>query len=349
MALGCSGAGLLLAGGRAGAADSSSTKTRMGIVSYAFGIHQKNNWGGRHQGLTPALALLEESHNLGAAGIQVELGPGDASYATELRRKADGYGMYIEASINPPHSKDDIPRFEKNVLLAQSCGATLARTVIMPGRRYEQFRSLAEFRQYQQRGLQSLRWAEPVLARHKFRLAVENHKDQRIPEKLATLKGVSSQYVGICVDVGNSFTLMEDPLDTVRAFAPWAFTVHFKDQAVLENAVGFWFADVALGEGFLDLPSMLKMLRGANPNLHLNLETISRDPLTVPIFKNDYWVTLPDTPAQELVRTLRVLKSQFSTKPFVMVSQLPVDQQLAFELGNVQRSIAYARNTLGLV
>jgi len=343
-----SATGLLVTGKSLGT-EPEPRKTSMGIVTYAFGIHQKNNWGGRHKGLTPAIALLEESHRLGAAGIQADLVSADAPFAGELKRRAEQYGMYVEASIMPPRSEDDVSRFEQAIQLAQACGATLARTVIMPGRRYEQFKSLAEFRQFEQQGLQSLQRAEPVLARNKFRLAVENHKDQRIGEKLATIKRVSSEFVGICVDVGNSFTLLEDPLETVQGLAPWAFTVHFNDQAVRENPQGFWFADVALGRGFLDLPALIRILRAAKPDIHFNLETITRDPLNVPIMRNNYWVTLPDTPARELIRTMQVLKSQSSSKPFTLVSKLRPKQQLAFELHNVQQSLAYASEKLGLV
>jgi len=343
------GAGLLVTEAATNSADRKAPNTAMGIVTYAFGIHQKNDWGGRHKGLTPALALLEESHQLGAAGIQVDLSRTDGPQAAELRRRAEEYGMCVEAGIRPPQTATDVPRFEEDVQVAQAAGAALARTVIMPGRRYEQFKSLADFKEYEQRGLQSLQWAEPVLARRKFRLAVENHKDQRIREKLETIKQLNSEFIGICVDVGNNFTLLEDPLETVRAFAPWAFTVHFKDQAVRENPEGFWFADVALGEGFLDLPAIVKVLRSAKPDIHFNLETITRDPLDVPIMKNEFWVTMPDTPASELARTLRVLKTQACPNPFVLVSQLPLEQQLALELRNVQRSIGYARDRLGLI
>lgn len=337
--------------GQAGAATSQETapRTTMGIVTYAFGIHQKNRWGGRHDGLTPALALLEESHRLGAAGVQVDLQSVDMPQAVELRRRAEQYEMFVEAGLTPPKSIEDVSRFEKDIQTAKSAGATLGRTVILPGRRYEEFKSLEEFRRAEQRGLQSLQWAEPVLARHQFHLAVENHKDQRIPEKLETIKRLHSEFIGICVDVGNNFTLMEDPLDIARAFAPYAMTVHFKDQAVRENDDGFWFADVALGQGFIDLPAVVKVLRDAKPGIHLNLEAITRDPLNVPVLRNEFWVTMPDTPASDLARTLHLVKTKGASKPFVNVSQLPVEQQLAFELRNVQQSIAYARSTLGLV
>ncbi len=323
-------------------------RTSMGIVTYAFGIHQKHAWGGRHPNLSPALALLEESHRLGAGGIMADLSSKNAPEANEIRARAERYGMYVEASIMPPKSQDDTERFEADIQAAQAAGATLARTVILPGRRYEQFKSLQEFREYEQAGLQSLQWAVPVLARRKFRLAVENHKDQRIAEKLETLKKVGSEWIGLCLDLGNSFTLLESPLETVQAYAPYAFTVHIKDHAVRENATGFLFADVAMGRGMLDLPQMVGILRQANPRIRFGLEVITRDALEVPVFTDAFWRTLPNVPAIDLARTMQVVKAKSCPEPFPPVSQLPVEEQLKLELGNVCQSIAYAADRLGL-
>jgi sugar phosphate isomerase/epimerase len=141
---------------------------------------------------------------------------------------------------------------------------------------------------------------------------------------------------------------MEDPLEVARAYAPYAFTVHFKDQAVRENPTGFWFADVPLGEGFLDLNGLIKTLNEAKPAIHLNLELITRDALDVPILKEDFWVTMPDTPARDLAKVFAIIKNRGSAKPFVEVSKLPTDQQLSLELSNVRRSFVYARERLGL-
>jgi sugar phosphate isomerase/epimerase len=349
LTLSSTGGALLLGATARSDSETPAQRTRMGIVTYAFGIHQKNQWAGRYPGLSPALALLEESHALGAAGIQVDLGPQDTESVTELRRRAEAYGMYVEASIAPPKAAEDVERFEESVRVAQAAGATLARTVILPGRRYETFKSLEEFRAAEQHGFQSLQWAEPILARHRFRLAVENHKDQRIAEKLDTIKRLNSEFIGLCVDVGNSFTLLEDPLEVARAYAPLAFTVHFKDQAVRENPDGFWFADVPLGEGFLDLPALVKILGEAKPDIQLNLELITRDALNVPVLKDDFWVTMPDSSARDLARVLKLIRDHASAKPFVSVSELPIDRQLALESSNVTQSLAYAREKLGLV
>src|SRR6266478_8983665 len=81
LTLSAAGSALVLGAPVTSPGETTTRRTRMGIVTYALGIHQKNEWGGRHQGLTPALALLEESHRLGASGIQVDLIAQDAPQA----------------------------------------------------------------------------------------------------------------------------------------------------------------------------------------------------------------------------------------------------------------------------
>jgi len=96
------------------------------------------------------------------------------------------------------------------------------------------------------------------------------------------------------------------------------------------------------------LRELVKILRAAKPDVHLNLELITRDPLNVPVLSDSFWVTMPDTPAQNLARALRVVKEHGAQKPFVEVSHLPVEQQLELEASNVRQSLAYARDRLGL-
>jgi sugar phosphate isomerase/epimerase len=137
--------------------------------------------------------------------------------------------------------------------------------VILPGRRYDRFKSLNEYRQFAERGRQALKRAAPIVERHSVRLAVENHKDQRLEERLSLLRELKCPFIGACVDTGNSFALLEDPVSVVEALAPYAFSVHLKDQAVQEYDEGFLLADVALGDGFLDLQKMVDVLRSALP------------------------------------------------------------------------------------
>jgi sugar phosphate isomerase/epimerase len=323
-------------------------RSRMGIVIYALGLHQKDGWEGRHLGLPPALAFLEECHDLGAAGIQCPVGPEDAPRASELRERAERYGMYVEAVVSPPRDDPDVARFERDVKLAQEAGASLARTVIMPGRRYEEFRSLAAFREAERRGREALERAEPVLARQRFRLAVENHKDQLVAEKVAMLEWLDSEWIGLCVDVGNNMALLEDPLDTVRSLAPWALTVHIKDAVLVEHDAGLLLGDAALGAGILELPAIVRALRAAKRVVRFNLETITRDALLVPVKTEGYWASFDDAHRRESGPVLRRFRDQASGHSVPEISRWPVRQQLELEQRNVEQSLKYAREHLDL-
>jgi len=176
--------------------------------------------------------------------------------------------------------------------------------VMLSGRRYETFSTAAAFRRFAEASSHSLKLAAPVVARHGILLAVENHKDWRTDELLDLLKRVSSEHVGICVDLGNSIALLEDPMEVVEAYAPWALTTHVKDLGVAECAYGFLLSEVPLGTGFLDLKAMVQTLRKKKPQIRLNLEMITRDPLTVPCLRPSYWTTLDRVPARQLAAAL---------------------------------------------
>ena len=155
------------------------------------------------------------------------------------------------------------------------------------------------------------------------------------------------QFVGACVDTGNSFALLEDPIATVEAFAPWAKSVHLKDQALQLTEDGFWLGDIPLGQGGLDLKRMVDILRETHPQLHFTLELITRDPLLVPCLREDYWATFPDLPARDLARTLRYVR-EHTSETLQQISELTEEQRLAREDANVRASLDYARDALGV-
>ncbi len=320
--------------------------TRLGVVVYCLG-HRTQAWREQQpsRDLSDPLALLEHCHQLGAGGVQLSLGVRDETYTGSLREKAEQYGMFIEGIVSPPSGPADVERFDAQLATARRAGAGVVRTVIMPGRRYEFFDSAAQFREYAERGRRALELAEPVAAKHRVRLAVENHKDQRVPERIELLRRLSSPWIGACVDVGNSFALLEDPLAVIEAYAPWAVSVHLKDQVVQEYEDGFLFGDAPLGKGFLDLKRMAQTLRQAKPEVRFSLEVITRDPLKVPCLTDKYWATLSDVPGTDLARTLRVVRVHAQAK-LLYVSDLSPTDRAEVEEQNIRQSLDYARTEL---
>ena len=225
-------------------------------------------------------------------------------------------------------------------------GADVVRTVMLSGRRYETFGSIAEFRRFAETSTHSLRAAAGVVARHGVRLAVENHKDWRADELLRILNQVGNDHVGVCLDTGNSIALLEDPMEVVEVLAPRAVTTHFKDMALEESKQGFLLSEVPLGTGVLDLPRVIRVLRAARPEIRLNLEMITRDPLEVPCLTQGYWATFPDLPGKDVARALSFVRGHPPERPLPRISQLPRDEQLRAEDDNVRRCLAFARDRL---
>jgi sugar phosphate isomerase/epimerase len=255
--------------------------------------------------------------------------------------------MFIEGSISLPKNRPDIERFEAAVRTAKQTGATVIRIAI-GGRRYEQFSKAEQFKAFAERSLKSLQLAEPIAARHHMRLAIENHKDFRIDQMLGMLRRLNSEYVGVCVDTGNSFALLEDPMATVEAYAPYAYAAHLKDMAVTEYEDGFLLADVPLGQGLLDLPRIVHVLRKARPEIRFSLEMATRDPLKVPCLTEKYWITFADVPGFDLARTLSYVRSNSSKGRLPKVNHLPLDELVKLEEANVKKCLLYAKEHLNL-
>ena len=334
--------------GRAAHAAEERQTTGLGLVAYDCGFRRQ--WLKRQNPefeLFEPLTFLKHCHALGAGGMQASLGALDAAGAGKLRDFAGEHSLFIDAIVAPPKDDGDLARFEAEIRTAAEVGAQAARTVIMPGRRYEQFKSLAEFRESAARGKAMLRRAAPVVEKHRVRLAVENHKDQRIEQRVALFKEIASEFIGACVDTGNSFALLDDPIETVAALAPFAFAVHLKDQAVREYDDGFLLGDIALGAGSFDLKRMVEILKQAKPQLRFSLELITRDPLEVPCLTGQYFTTLPEVPASDLARTMRFVRAH-RAESMQQVSSLSLEKQVELEDANIAASLAYARTKLGL-
>ena len=328
--------------GRYGWSANALPRTKLGLVIHSQSIRLR--WLKSQtppQNLTDPFLFLERCVELGAGGMQVGLGVLPPDRAAELRHLAAGRGLFLEADIALPKSADDVDRFRAQMETAVAVGARAARCVMFPGRRYEQFESLAAYRTAEVAGRAMVERAAPVAEQLRLPLAIENHKDQRVEERVALLQSISSEYVGACVDTGNSVALLEDPLETVRALAPWAHAVHLKDQALRAYEEGFLLGDIPLGQGCLPLAEMIAELRRQKPGIPMALELITRDPLRVPCLTDRYWATFPDLPARDLARTLR-LAGQQPVDPLPAVSTLPVERQVALEDKNVRTSLDWA-------
>jgi 3-oxoisoapionate decarboxylase len=291
--------------------------------------------------------FVEYCHGLGLGGVETRP-PADPQ---AFRQRLESYGMHAIADIPLPHDEAAVPAFDAAVKAAKEAGIVSLHTA-MTQRRYEEFDTFEAFRQGFERCQRTVALAEPVLARHRMRLGIENHKGWRAAEQAAWIRRVDSEWVGVHFDFGNNISLCEDPADTLRLLGPLAVACHLKDMAVEPYDGGFLLAEVPLGEGILDLPGMVRTLQAKDPNMPFDLEMITRDPLKIPVFTGKYWATFDDSvsplPGRDLARTIVMVRRSQPKSPLPRPSTMTPEAQLALEDESVRKSIAYAREHLGL-
>jgi len=289
------------------------------------------------------LEFLEHANMLGAGGIQMPLTSREPDYIRKLRARAAELGMYYETIAALP-AKDGASAFENTVAAAKEAGALAVRVNCLPGRRYENFTNLADWDKAVAESHEKIDAALRIVEKHQVPLAIENHKDWTADEMVALMKEKSSRWLGVCLDTGNNIALLDDPMAVVEALAPYAISTHLKDMGVAPYPDGFLLSEMPLGEGMLDMRRIVDTIRRARPETRLTLEMITRDPLKVPCLTDAYWATFPRRNGLYLARTLRMVRA----RSLPVVSGLAHDAQLQAEEDNVKKSLAYARDRLGL-
>ena len=322
----------------------SQDKPRMGGAPTAFALRMRAARAGG-----PPFDIVEHCHGLGLGGVQTNPPSTDAEAIRKFRERLEAYKMHLICDPRLPRQESDVPAFDAQVKAYKEAGA-LAFHAAMTGRRYEDFDSLEPFKKLFEQCRKSVELAEPVLRKHRVRLGIENHKGWRSEEQAAWLRRLGSEWVGVCLDMGNNISLCEDPMDTLRTLLPHTFFTHIKDIAVEEYEDGFLLSEVPMGEGILDLKQMVRLLREKDPNMLFELEMITRDPLKIPVFTVRYWATFDDSysplPGRDLAKVLALVRKNHPKKPLQRMTGLSPEAQVKSEDEYNLTCVEYAKQNL---
>jgi sugar phosphate isomerase/epimerase len=295
--------------------------------------------------------ILEHCRSLGLGAVRMNLPSPDLDAVRQLRKKVESYGRRVIISLAPPKEAGAVPTYDAAVRAVSELGAVTTHASFT-ARRYEEFDTFEAFKASFERHQRSVERAEPILRKHKVKLAIENHKGWRAAEHVAWITRLGSEWVGACYDFGNNIALCEDPAETLRLLAPVTIYVSFKDMAVEPYADGFLLSEMALGDGMLDIPGMVKVLQQKDPNMIFALEMIAREPLKIPVLTQKYWATFDDTysplPGRDLARILEIVRTTPPKRPLTRTAGLSAADALKLEDEMIARSIAWARKNLSL-
>jgi inosose dehydratase len=113
---------------------------------------------------------------------------------------------------------------------------------------------------------------EKMAKEYNIRIAIHNHGpgDKKYPSPMDVLRLVKDrdQLMGLCMDVGHTVRLGEDPVETIHQCAKRLYDFHIKDET--EAAPKGKPAEV--GRGVIDIVGVLKALTQEHYSYHVGLE-----------------------------------------------------------------------------
>jgi 3-oxoisoapionate decarboxylase len=188
-------------------------------------------------------------------------------------------------------------------------------------------------------------------------LAVENHAgDLQGWELKDLIERAGPEYVGACLDPGNSVWATEAPLTTFEHVAPYVATSHIRDSVVWSHPRGAAFQWVALGEGNVEIETLAERYKEACPGASFTLEIITgRPPQVLNTMEDEYWDAFPNARASEFACFERLVRRGLPYQGTMVVVEIGADVPEAYtdalvaqQRYDVERSVAYARDMLGM-
>ena len=182
------------------------------------------------------------------------------------------------------------------------------------------------------------------------KIAVENHAGDMYSTELAQLvEAAGKDFVGVNLDSGNALWTLEDPIDSLRTLAPYVLTTSLRDSAVWETPKGAAVAWTAMGEGQIDLKTYFAAFGQLCPGVPVHIETISGFNREFPYLTPEFWSAWPSMPADRFAHFLALAKQGTPRPTF----QAPAGEdrtlaEQAYQKGEIERSLTYCRNVLGL-
>lgn len=97
-------------------------------------------------------------------------------------------------------------------------------------------------------------------------LAIENHIDYTSAEIYEILERVGSEALKVNFDTGNTLRMMENPVTAAERLGPYTVATHTKDLDACRHVPPeewYFFSSVPVGTGLIDMPGVVRALKGA--------------------------------------------------------------------------------------
>jgi 3-oxoisoapionate decarboxylase len=149
----------------------------------------------------------------------------------------------------------------------------------------------------------------PVAADEGRWLAIENHQDFASAE-LVNFCEEAGRGVGITLDTGNSFPVLESPLDFAATVAPHVRHLHLKDYRVQFSTEGYRLVRCAIGDGAVPFADLVPLLTKFRPDLNAVLEPGALEARHIRFLSPSWWHGYAPKSAEAMARCLAAAQVQ---------------------------------------
>ena len=181
------------------------------------------------------------------------------------------------------------------------------------------------------------------------KIAIENHAgDMHSWELRGLIDAAGTDFTGANIDSGNAAWTLEDPLDVLEILGPVTICSSLRDDMIWETPDGASVQWTAVGDGLIDWKIFTARWTALCPSVPMMIETISGGPRNFPYKQPDFWKNYDKRP-EKFAKFEALAKRGKLIPPFKAPDGLDrkkVNQD--FQKAELEKSIAYLRNTLGL-
>lgn len=280
-----------------------------------------DNYGLHPLGLDP-LQTLEWARNHGAEGVQFSgLEPHfqaivDMAYLKDLAAAAREGGLYLEwgGGQHIPRDTGTWARKdlrENNRIAAEHAeilGTRIVRSCSGGMMRWRPESPMTET--LLEETAAALLEQKQMLLDHNVILAIETHFEFTSFELVRLFdrcEAAPGSWLGVCLDVMNLLTMLEDPVCATRRLLPWVVSTHMKDGGIRLTRTGLLSFPVPMGKGVVDMGAILRLLRSVPAGVSLSVEGHGGS-FPIPIFDPLFLSRFPDLTAAELSKLIQLTR-----------------------------------------
>ncbi|HEX7896721.1 MAG TPA: sugar phosphate isomerase/epimerase [Planctomycetota bacterium] len=280
----------------------------------------------------------------------------DEAHLKDVKKKADDLGIQIYAgswSICPTSSrfKNTWGSAEEHLRLvlkvAKLVGSPVARVILGSG---EDRVKGAGIEEHIAATVKVCKAVKAQAVDSGVKIAIENHAGDLQGWELAGLiEEAGKDYVGANFDAGNAVWALEDPVANLETLGAYGVSNSLRDSAVWETPEGCVVQWTAVGDGQVDWKAYMAKYAELCPNVPFVIETISGFNRGFPYLKPEFWKPWGKVRGHEFARFVAFAKRgkpRDAWKPPAGVDRKKADQD--FQKADLERSLAYCRETLGL-